>query len=563
MSDHEIMDNYEFVAIGPGVKQRWRRQVPSDQVIRLGRSPKSGWAIPWDMRISREHADLMLEGDRLRVRRLPSARNSIYLRGEALNDFTVGPGDDFRIGRTVFHIEMTPLVGMDAERDLSEGGDSLDNLVHQPVEDRLESLLSRIDAQEGNDAAPSSPEGVEDDDLAGRDAPVDAVQESELDALRAEVKALRVLLEMRDADRSEDDAQRPGGDRPTAEGHILKDLVQPPLPEGQFADWVEDVDEGQAEDDSLLDDEAQEDAEIADGGLESDLGLVLENSLPAAAVPIEVVDGAAFGNYELLDQIHRGGTGQILKASHRYLDRLAAIKVLSGTTGQSEENVTRFRCRASILASSNHPNFLTAYDSGELDGTNYLIMEYVGGPDLVRLLKSEDLDVPTAVDYIIQAAQALEYAHERNIVHRNVNPSHLLIDRKGVVKLTGWGLALYIGNQQLRAFERPGTPVGTLDYMAPEQIIDSWTVDHRADIYSLGCTLFAILAKRVVYPIAWQRRKATAQRFQPAPSLKELRPDAPDSLDDVYRKMMAKEAEDRFQTMAEAIDALRKVDTGQ
>jgi serine/threonine-protein kinase len=244
------------------------------------------------------------------------------------------------------------------------------------------------------------------------------------------------------------------------------------------------------------------------------------------------------------------------------MDRVVAIKLLSGTAAQSEETVTRFQRKARILASSNHPNLVAAYDAGELDGTNYLIMEYVDGPDLVRRLKTENLDVLTAVDYIIQAAQSLQYAHGRNIIHRNVNPSHLLVDRQGVVKLIGWGLALSVGDEQLRAYERPGDPVGTLDYMAPEQIMDSWSIDQRADVYGLGCTLFAILTKRVVYPIAWQRRKATAQRFQPAPSLKEFRADVPDSVEDAYRKMMAKDAENRFQTMAEVIDALRLVDAG-
>jgi len=515
------------------------------------------------MRISRDHADLMLEGDRLRVRRLPSARNSIYLRGEVLNDFTVGPGEDFRIGRTVFHIEAAPLAG-----DSSEGDDSLDELAQQPVEDRLASLLSKIDEQEGIEAARSSPEGFENCELVEQDAPNEESQGPDLDALRAEVRALRALLEMKDAGGpdadEENEAQRQGGGRPTVEGHILKEAAAEPLPEDQIADWLVDEEDGQPEDVSPLDDGAEAGAEVesADGGLEADLGLVVEDSLPAAAVPVEVVDGAAFGNYELLDQIHSGGSGQILKARHRHMERVVAIKVLSSTAAQSEETVTRFRRKAKILASSNHPNLVAAYDAGERDGTDYLIMEYVDGPDLVHRLKSEDLEVPTAVDYIIQAAQALQYAHGRNIIHRDVNPSHLLVDGQGVVKLIGWGLALSVGDKQLRTFERPGQPIGTLDYMAPEQIVDSWQADQRADVYSLGCTLFAILAKRVVYPIAWQRRKATAQRFQPAPSLKEFRSDVPDSLDDVYRKMMAKGAENRFQSMDEVVDALRQVDAG-
>jgi serine/threonine protein kinase len=290
--------------------------------------------------------------------------------------------------------------------------------------------------------------------------------------------------------------------------------------------------------------------------LESELGLLAESSMPSARIPVQLLDGTALGNYELIDQIHRGGSGQILKARHRHMDRLAAIKILSQTAAQSEELVARFRCKAKLLGRLNHPNLVATYDAGELDEIHYLIMEHVDGPDVVGLLKDQMLDVPTAVGYITQAAQALRYAHGENVIHRNINPSHLLVAGNGVVKVIGWSLALHAGSQSARGFERPGSPVGTLDYMAPEQIIDSCRIDGRADIYSLGCTLFTILAKRVVYPIDWQRRKATAQRYQPAPSLKEVREDVTDLLEEAYQRMMAKDPNDRFRTMDEVIEAL-------
>ena len=239
---------------------------------------------------------------------------------------------------------------------------------------------------------------------------------------------------------------------------------------------------------------------------------------------------------------------------------MAAIKILSHTSAQSEEIVARFQSKAKLLGRLNHPNLVATYDAGEMEGTHYLIMEHVDGPDLVRLLKDHTLDVPTAVCYVTQAAKALRYAHSQNVIHRNMNPSHVLVGSDGVVKVIGWSLALQESDPTLRTFERPGSPVGTLDYMAPEQIVDSSKADGRADIYSLGCTLFAILAKRVVYPIDWQRRKATAQRYQPAPSLKEIRQDASDRLEEVYQKMMAKDPEDRFRTMDEVIDALNEAD---
>jgi len=273
---------------------------------------------------------------------------------------------------------------------------------------------------------------------------------------------------------------------------------------------------------------------------------------------MQPVDGTAFGNYELLDRIHRGGSGQILKAKHRHMDRLAAIKILSQTAAQSEEIVARFRIKAKLLGRLNHPTLVATYDAGDVDDTHYLIMEYVDGPDLVGVVKDQTLDIPTAVGYITQAAQALSYAHAQDVIHRNVNPSHVLVASGGTVKVIGWSLALHAGSRVMREFERPGSPVGTLDYMAPEQIVDSCKIDNRADIYSLGCTLFAILAKRVVYPIDWQRRKATAQRYQPAPSLKEIRDDVPDPLEAAYQKMMAKDPKDRFGTMEEVIETLNE-----
>jgi len=560
------MIEYDFVAVGPGVNQRWRRRVPTDQVVRLGRSPKGGWAVPWDMRISREHADLLLEGDRLRIRRLSAARNAIYLHGEPLTDFTIGPGEDFRIGRTVFRVDVAlPPEGRSPDQsEEPQPSESLRDLAVQPAEERLKFLLSRIDEEESASQDPHSnhPEerGAHEDDAIQETPPRDDIQ-----ALRDEVDALKAILEKQHAEASEPEqplAPEIRHDAPvTAEGHILKDAELPPFEPEQ----APDRDASEADQDPDAPEQGEDSVPVAEllsprSELESEMGLLAESSIPPAAIPLQFADGTAFGNYKLIDQINRGGSGQIIKAKHRHLDRLAAIKILSHTAAQSEEIVARFQSKAKLLGRLNHPNLAATYDAGEMDGTHYLIMEYVDGPDLVRLLKDHTLDVPTAVCYITQAAKALRYAHSRNVIHRNMNPSHVLVGGDGVVKVIGWSLALQESDPTLRTFERPGSPVGTLDYMAPEQIVDSSKADGRADIYSLGCTLFAILAKRVVYPIDWQRRKATAQRYQPAPSLKEIRQDASDRLEEVYQKMMAKDPEDRFRTMDEVIDALNEAD---
>lgn len=558
------MTQYDLVAIGPGVNQTWRHRIPTDRVIRLGRSPKGGWAVPWDMRISRDHADLLLEGDRVRIRCLAAARNAVYLRGEPLTDFTIGPTEDFRIGRTVFRVDVASAAGEapPMQREDSEPSESLQDLAAQPVEDRLESLLSRIDDEEVavEQAESAGPDQYD----VERDSPrQDAKQREDIQALRAEVNVLKAMLEMRSAENHAADQQRSPRQAAdagvTAEGHILH------APEAQGLDAIQEPQDPPSEPDSEQPPDAPErdsdSVPIAEviatrSDLEAELGLPIGSSMPPSAVPLQRVDGTAFGNYELLDQIHRGGSGQILKARHRHMDRLAAIKILSQTAAQSEEIVARFRIKAKLLGWLTHPNLVATYDAGDMDDTRYLVMEYVDGPDLVGVVKDQTLDIPTAVDYITQAARALSYAHAQDVIHRNVNPSHVLVTNGGVVKVTGWSLALHAGSRVMREFERPGSPVGTLDYMAPEQIVDSCKIDNRVDIYSLGCTLFAILAKRVVYPIDWQRRKATAQRYQPAPSLQEIRDDVPDPLEAAYQNMMAKDPNDRFGTMEEVIEAL-------
>ena len=217
------MIQYDFVAIGPGVNQTWRHRIPTDRVIRLGRSPRGGWAVPWDMRISREHADLLLEGDRLRVRCLGTARNAVYLHGEPLTDFTIGPGEDFRIGRTVFRVDVAaPAAGAQPSPDDElQPSQSLQNIAVRPVKDRLESLLSRIEDEEGS-AAKAVSAGPMPGGSDGHASEQQPRSREEIQALRAEVNALKAMLDMQDANLPPSDPPRPDGQegtpRATVEG---------------------------------------------------------------------------------------------------------------------------------------------------------------------------------------------------------------------------------------------------------------------------------------------------------------------------------------------------------
>ncbi len=274
-------------------------------------------------------------------------------------------------------------------------------------------------------------------------------------------------------------------------------------------------------------------------------------------------DGTVFGEYFLLDLLGKGGTGQVFKARHRTLDRMVALKILSHESMQSEKVVARFRRKVRILARIRHPNSVEAYDAGQRDGTHFLVMEFVDGQELAALTgQFHPLPANYVANYVAQAAAGLACAHAHQVCHRNVKPRNILVDRKGVVKVIGLGLAkddLRGDHEKDTSLTKTGSMLGTLDYMAPEQIVDSSTVDHRADIYGLGCTMYVVLTGRLPYREKSPLKKALAHRKAPIPQIPALRPDVPDSLQRVFEKMVAKTPEARYQSMEEVIAALQAV----
>jgi hypothetical protein len=275
--------------------------------------------------------------------------------------------------------------------------------------------------------------------------------------------------------------------------------------------------------------------------------------------PEEPAEALLLGEYYLEDLLGSSSTGPVYKARHRTLGRVVALKLLSSEAAQSPETVARFRRKVSVMGRLNHPHLVAAYDAGERDGIHFLIMECVEGRDLIALLKQYNvLPVRHVIDYIAQAAAGLGYAHRQGVVHRNIKPNNLLVDDEGTVKVIGLGLALPAGGGELPSLEDEGRMIGTIDYMAPEQAVDSAAVDGRSDIYSLGCTLFTVLTRRLLFPVKNPRDKLIAHRQQPAPSLRSFRPDVPASLDAVFQKMVAKRPEDRFATMEQAAAELER-----
>jgi serine/threonine-protein kinase len=211
------------------------------------------------------------------------------------------------------------------------------------------------------------------------------------------------------------------------------------------------------------------------------------------------------GQYVLLDRLGEGGMGQVFRARHLRLDRIDALKVIRPEHVASPHAHARFLREARAAARLSHPNIVRVYDAGESGGTLFLAMEYLPGIDLARLVQAAGpLPPGEACDYLRQAALGLQHAHERGLVHRDVKPANLLLaEEQGTIKILDMGLARLRPaeeEQSASGLTESGTLMGTLDYMAPEQAMDPHGVDIRADLYSLGCTLYFLLTGRPPFP---------------------------------------------------------------
>jgi serine/threonine-protein kinase len=268
--------------------------------------------------------------------------------------------------------------------------------------------------------------------------------------------------------------------------------------------------------------------------------------------------GLILGQYVVLDKLGEGGMGVVLKAQHRRMKRMVAIKVLSSAAMKQPGAVERFHREVEAVAKLSHPNIVAAYDADAHHGVHYLAMEYVEGSDLAAIVKQHGpFLVQQAVDCILQAARGLHYAHSKGIVHRDIKPGNLLLDKEGTVKILDMGLARIAGPEvKWGGAERlttTGQVMGTCDYMAPEQSLDTHQADARADIYSLGCTFYRLLIGNPPYQAETFAKLFLMHLEAPIPSLCQARPEVPKALDAVCTRMLAKKPEDRYQSMAEVI----------
>lgn len=269
--------------------------------------------------------------------------------------------------------------------------------------------------------------------------------------------------------------------------------------------------------------------------------------------------GFFLSKYKLLGHLGTGGMSSVYLAEHTVMQRKVAIKVLPRNRVKDSSYLGRFHLEAQAAAQLDHPNIVRAFDVDNEGDTHYIVMEYVPGCDLQILVRDKGpLDVETAADYIAQAAEALEHAHQRGLIHRDIKPANLLLDNTGVVKVLDMGLArftrddatsLTIANQE--------SVLGTADYLSPEQAVNSHKVDGRADLYSLGCSLYFLLAGHPPFPEGSLAQRIAKHQTVAPEKLRKLRPNVPASLAKICEKLMMKKPEQRYQSAKEAAEALR------
>jgi serine/threonine protein kinase len=239
--------------------------------------------------------------------------------------------------------------------------------------------------------------------------------------------------------------------------------------------------------------------------------------------------GFFLGKHKLLGHIGSGGMSSVYLAEHTVMKHLRAVKVLPKSKLGKTSYLERFQREAKAIASLNHPNIVRAYDIDNEKDTHYIVMEYVEGVDLQILVqKHGPLPYAIVADYIAQAAHGLQHSHDSGLIHRDVKPANLLINKDGVIKVLDLGLALFQDQSDASlTMEYNDKVLGTADYLAPEQALNSHTVDNRADIYGLGCTMYFLLTGHPPFPDgSIASRIVKHQNVMPA-DIRADRPDCP------------------------------------
>ncbi|HWG42370.1 MAG TPA: serine/threonine-protein kinase [Gemmataceae bacterium] len=270
--------------------------------------------------------------------------------------------------------------------------------------------------------------------------------------------------------------------------------------------------------------------------------------------------GVRLGKYKVLAHIATGGMGTVYKASDEELGRLVALKVLDATMAEKPNTLERFRREARHAARLSHKNIVTLYEYGQAEGVHFLALEFVEGIDLYDYIERKgQLPPEESRRILIQAVQALDHAFQQNIIHRDIKPSNFLLTRdrdRMRVKLTDMGLALNTSEEAFRV-TRAGSTVGTIDYLSPEQARNSADADIRSDIYSLGCTLYHMLAGKPPFSEGGLGERILKHLQEDPLDIRQFNPHVSEEMWLLLKRMLAKKAEDRHQTPAELLRALK------
>jgi serine/threonine protein kinase len=281
-----------------------------------------------------------------------------------------------------------------------------------------------------------------------------------------------------------------------------------------------------------------------------------------AAIPAELRNQT---KYRILRILGRGGMGSVYEALHIRMERKQALKVINPELVDNAEAQRRFDDEIKTVAKLDHPNIARAYDAEAFGALQVIVMEFVQGKTLYELLEVRGrFEVQEACRCIAQACRGLQYAHEQNLVHRDLKPQNLMLSdgvagKPGIVKILDFGLAKVVSeNTHGRGRTKTNMSMGTYEYISPEQALDAAHADIRADIYSLGCTLYYLIAGVLPFPYEAEVKILLAHQSEVPRPLREVRPDVPKALSALVDRMLAKKREDRPQTPAEVAAALSR-----
>ncbi len=265
--------------------------------------------------------------------------------------------------------------------------------------------------------------------------------------------------------------------------------------------------------------------------------------------------GFIIGNYKIVDRLGSGGMSCVYLCEHFAMTRQVALKVLPKTMADDSILLKRFYREARATAALDHPNVVHAYDIDQTDQFHFMVMEYIDGASLEEIVEKEGpLEIHRAADYVRQAARGLQYIHDTGLVHRDIKPGNLLLERQtNTIKILDMGLARFFNDTE--DILTKGV-LGTVDYFAPEQTLDSHNVDIRADIYSLGGTFSFLLTGGPPFEGGTVIQKIVGHRKHDPKPIRAVRPDVPEELVAIINRMMAKSTDQRYQVPKDVEDAL-------